>query len=917
MLYTGCVENRKDPLKLGRCQVRIVGIHTHDKTILPTSELPWAYPIQSINSAAISGIGQSPVGVVEGTWVVVMFRDDDNQQPIILGTIGGIPQVESKTIDQDDDDSISLDENVKSQNLLKQETEAFDGPTPKREDEVPGTLKSSDGSVVTDGNGNPISAGSQKVLTGLSSKGAKIPPPDSAKPGIAALNKAMDNAGITGKYGRAAILAIAGGESGWIPQNEGCVYKKTEALIKTFPKTFAKNPEAAAKYTNWQGSRQAFFDFVYAPENNGALVGNRLPGDGGKFYGKGFIQLTGRPNYERYSRLSGIDIVNNPDLLNTDIDVSAAITVAYFQDRVKVAPTDPSYLEKALRAVGNDAGNGYDKKRAYYQYFLGDAVAPPEQTDKSTTPGEDMQGVPVAENGLPIDRQQNLILGFCDPNMKYPLRQYIGEPDTNRLARGNIAGTVVEFKDEKRLVGVKTAQGKTWDQPPIPYNAQYPFNKVNETESGHVMEFDDTPENERIHMYHRKGTYLEIDPNGSQVNRIVGDGYEIIDRNGYIFIGGTANITIAGTCNVLIQSDANVDISGNTTINMAGKADFNVAEDMQINVGGELKVQAANIKFDSKSDVNVTAAGSNKLTSSGSFEVNASGVANIEGSTVHLAEGAASADSAGLGDAIAKGEKTTHTFEQLKPPPRSLEADLGYETPEENEADAANAKAYHDGRENQPDANSPITSTPGDAPVADKPENNIKPISTDCAVIYGMASFPESYVLHTDATGYAWTIGVVTKKNPITPGVYGMGMGRASKNFTAQEIVCNLKALCVNVLGPINENIGRIGKVWSLNSGYRNYVPSGGSSTSQHLIGCAVDLSIGGNFGYKAMFDAANKLASIIPYDQMLLEYRDRNDGRINWIHISYNNYGSPRKDLRTFLNDKTHTNGKLVYLGN
>ena len=429
------------------------------------------------------------------------------------------------------------------------------------------------------------------------------------------------------------------------------------------------------------------------------------------------------------------------------------------------------------------------------------------------------------------------------------------------------------------------------------------------------MEFDDTPENERIHLYHRKGTYLEIDANGTQVNRIVGDGYTIIDRNGYIMIAGAANITVSGTCNVLIQSDANVDITGNTTINMAGQAKFNVAEDMEINVGGELKMKAANIKLDSGSDFNVTSSGSNKLTSSGNFEVNASGVANIEGSTVHLAEGAASADSASLGDSIQKGEKTTHVFEQLKPPPRSLEADLGYETPEENDADSENAKTYHEGRETQPDANTSIVTTPGDAPIADKPENNAKPISTDCAVIYGMASFPESYVLHTDATGYAWTIGAVTKKNPITPGTYGLGKG--TKQFTAQEIVCNLKALCVNILGPVNENIVRIGKACSLNSGYRNYVPNGGSVTSQHLIGCAVDLSIGGNFGYKVMFDAANKLAGILPYDQLLLEYRDRNDGRINWIHISYNNYGTPRKDLRTFLNDKTHTNGKLVYLGN
>ena len=64
-LYTGCVENRQDPLKLGRCQVRVVGLHNHDKTNLKTEDLPWAYPMQPVTSAATSGIGHSPLGPVE------------------------------------------------------------------------------------------------------------------------------------------------------------------------------------------------------------------------------------------------------------------------------------------------------------------------------------------------------------------------------------------------------------------------------------------------------------------------------------------------------------------------------------------------------------------------------------------------------------------------------------------------------------------------------------------------------------------------------------------------------------------------------------------------------------------------------------------------------------------------------------
>ena len=74
-LYYGVVENRKDPLKLGRCQVRIVGLHTHDKAVLPTADLPWATPMQPVTSAAMNGIGWTPVGPVEGTTVIVFFAD--------------------------------------------------------------------------------------------------------------------------------------------------------------------------------------------------------------------------------------------------------------------------------------------------------------------------------------------------------------------------------------------------------------------------------------------------------------------------------------------------------------------------------------------------------------------------------------------------------------------------------------------------------------------------------------------------------------------------------------------------------------------------------------------------------------------------------------------------------------------------
>jgi len=90
--FVGVVEDRKDPQTLGRLRVRCLGYHTEKIDDLKTEDLPWAHVMNPITSATVSGIGQSPLGAVEGTWVVGFFQDgSDAQQPIIIGTLPGVP----------------------------------------------------------------------------------------------------------------------------------------------------------------------------------------------------------------------------------------------------------------------------------------------------------------------------------------------------------------------------------------------------------------------------------------------------------------------------------------------------------------------------------------------------------------------------------------------------------------------------------------------------------------------------------------------------------------------------------------------------------------------------------------------------------------------------------------------------------
>ena len=91
--FVGVVEDRNDPKTLGRVRVRCLGYHTEDLVKLPTADLPWAHPMNPITSATVSGVGQSPLGVVEGTWVMGFFADGEAaQQPMIMGTLPGVPK---------------------------------------------------------------------------------------------------------------------------------------------------------------------------------------------------------------------------------------------------------------------------------------------------------------------------------------------------------------------------------------------------------------------------------------------------------------------------------------------------------------------------------------------------------------------------------------------------------------------------------------------------------------------------------------------------------------------------------------------------------------------------------------------------------------------------------------------------------
>lgn len=287
--WHGVVEDRNDPLQLGRCRVRILMWHPSERKAVEIDQLPWAFPMQPIQSAAMSGIGYSPIGPVEGTWVIGFFRDGENaQDPVMLGTIGGIPQ------------------------------------------NFPGS----------DGFNDP--------------------------------NQVYPLSNLT-------------------------------------------------------------------------------------FHG------LGEPDTNRLARTIGTEILGRESKEHPVVTQKSSTTPLF---------------------------------------------------DESTGTSIPYPGVPIESEGGDIRRIQKAL-----------------------------------------------AEGDIWVEPPTdaPF-AQYPHNHVFETEAGHIQEFDDTEGHERIHTFHTSGTFVEMQPGGDKLSKIVGDGYEIIQGDDNVYVKGNLNITVDQQARLLVNNDLNIEV---------------------------------------------------------------------------------------------------------------------------------------------------------------------------------------------------------------------------------------------------------------------------------------------------------------------------------------------------------------------
>ncbi len=553
--------------------------------------------------------------------------------------------------------------------------------------------------------------------------------------------------------------------------------------------------------------------------------------------------------------------------------------------------------------------------------------------------------------------------GFTDPNAKYPTKEYAGSSDTNKLAQGDARGTIVQDKNNDRMTGAKLPGGDAWDQPESAYRGAYPYNKVTQTESGHIIEIDDTPGSERLHVYHKSGTFIEIDGNGSVIKRTKGSSYEIIDRNGKIAISGRADISVNGACNIYVGNDANIEVEGDVnltchnditaqaggTLNLSATEEVNITSGnvniqsynlMNLSSNVELNLHAtygmnlsanANVHIDTidlfqnattnynqadnihiksnesifieaDSDININAGGGLNNQAGDAISNQAGGNFTADGNAVHLnsgysveaevAETSEPAIIAGISNiGILPGRKDVQSNELDDPQALSLADNksllLEEETSTEEEFNGQKNVIISEGFATAADIDSTPVAVDSESVTSEQgtvivPNENLKKAT----------SLPGNYNLSPNFTVEMLSNKAAVSRSEIV----------AHGNYSYGDIVYNLQAIALNVLEPTRKLYPNM----FVTSAFRDPGNASNAKTSQHPLGQGVDIQFKG--ATKAdYYDIAIKLARVLKYDQLILEYC--NYTKNPWIHISYS-VKTNRSTVLTFFNHKKYGDG-------
>jgi len=121
--------------------------------------------------------------------------------------------------------------------------------------------------------------------------------------------------------------------------------------------------------------------------------------------------------------------------------------------------------------------------------------------------------------------------------------------------------------------------------------SEYLGNHTFTTEAGHIVEFDNTPGDCRIHIYHASGTFIEIKDDGAMISKVEGKTQEFNNKGRDQNINGDFNITVKGDVNMHVTGNFKQEVRGDYELITHGDYRVKSKAGHFHEVGGDQRVQ--------------------------------------------------------------------------------------------------------------------------------------------------------------------------------------------------------------------------------------------------------------------------------------------------------------------------------------
>lgn len=611
--FFGIVEDRQDPLRQGRLRVRVMGIHTAQRskdetTGIPIEELLWMHPMTPITSAAMSGIGQTPTGPVEGTQVFGFFRDPFCQDGVVIGTIGGCYATKPDTSKGFCDPSgqypryIGNDLNI----LAGGGQKSVGGTGAQTVDDVPLDIYQQENTTSIAVAPNDLDL-------------SKIPTDDNPNYTLEQMLRGDEGYKLTVYWDTLGYPTIGIGHL--------IIAYKTRDMSVILP---ALSRQVGRDLTNP----------TITPEEVSKLFADDILKMRTQMYIHGTIgpvyrKLNGSRRMALENMCFQMGVGGVAKFKNTLSFMAAEDWKNAYNNMVSSlwASQTPGRAKRVSKIilVGNLESYG--------------VMAPKEEPDTGLPDLPDIPGVST------LSAAAEDAVDTATSTTASAVRTVTGSDTTTETQNTTGISAISTFSTTDLSASVDESPEDPFtpedtrimfEEPKSSFAAQYPYNHVYESESGHIQEFDDTPGQERYRLKHPTGTYLEVRPDGTRVTKIIGEDYLIIQEGHNVHVQGNLKFVVDGDSNIYFQGnlkqtvDGNVNqnIRGNVTEVIEGNVDQTVKGDVKSLVNGNVTEQVdGNVTSTIKGNVTQSIKGNNQQT------INGSNTQKIDGSNTQTVDG--------------------------------------------------------------------------------------------------------------------------------------------------------------------------------------------------------------------------------------------------------------------------------------